>query len=62
MAYYNICPNCEATLDPGEKCDCQRENTRRQESMNRLLRVEKTGQVALTFGTVEGSYGKENAY
>lgn len=20
--YYNECPNCGATLDPGEKCDC----------------------------------------
>ena len=23
MAYYNECPNCGASLDPGEKCDCQ---------------------------------------
>lgn len=22
--YYNICPECGAALDPGEKCDCQR--------------------------------------
>lgn len=26
MAYYNTCPICEANLDPGEKCDCTREN------------------------------------
>lgn len=23
MAYYRICPDCGARLDPGEKCDCQ---------------------------------------
>lgn len=23
MAYYKICPYCEARLDPGEKCDCR---------------------------------------
>lgn len=24
MAYYHICPDCGATLDPGEPCDCQK--------------------------------------
>lgn len=23
MAYYNICPDCGAHLDPGEQCDCK---------------------------------------
>ena len=23
MSYYDICPECGATLDPGEKCDCK---------------------------------------
>lgn len=22
---YQICPQCGGTLDPGERCDCQRE-------------------------------------
>lgn len=22
MAYYRICPDCGARLDPGERCDC----------------------------------------
>jgi len=22
MAYYKACPDCNAHLDPGEKCDC----------------------------------------
>lgn len=25
MAMFNTCPNCGANLDPGEKCDCQKE-------------------------------------
>ena len=24
MSYYRECPDCHATLDPGERCDCQR--------------------------------------
>lgn len=24
MKYYNTCPECGATLDPGEKCDCKK--------------------------------------
>ncbi|MBQ8535953.1 MAG: hypothetical protein IJ461_00910 [Clostridia bacterium] len=23
MSYYRECPECHATLDPGERCDCQ---------------------------------------
>ena len=23
MSYYNICPDCGARLDPGERCDCK---------------------------------------
>jgi hypothetical protein len=22
MAYFNVCANCGARLDPGERCDC----------------------------------------
>ena len=24
--YYRICPNCGATLDPGEECNCTKED------------------------------------
>lgn len=25
MSYYITCPDCGCNLDPGEKCDCQRQ-------------------------------------
>ena len=25
MEYYRTCPDCGAALDPGEVCDCQRD-------------------------------------
>lgn len=25
MSYYRTCPDCGATLDPGEQCDCIKE-------------------------------------
>ena len=28
MSYYRICPKCGAALDPGERCDCEREQAR----------------------------------
>lgn len=54
MAFYRICPNCGAHLDPGEKCDCEeiriaQEQKRRQEirSMEAILVEEKNGQLRL---------------
>lgn len=32
MAYYNVCPNCGSNLDPGEKCDCQKEKLKPEET------------------------------
>ena len=26
MPYYHECPNCGQNLDPGEACDCEKEN------------------------------------
>lgn len=26
MSYYNTCPDCGAHLDPGEACDCVKED------------------------------------
>lgn len=27
MSYFRTCPYCHSNLDPGETCDCQKENT-----------------------------------
>ena len=31
MAFYRTCPDCGASLDPGERCDCQEEAEKKQE-------------------------------
>lgn len=54
VAYYNVCPLCNANLDPGEKCDCMdkkvREERKRQEFFRKSLKAEsKTGQIAFNF-------------
>lgn len=37
MAYYNVCPDCGSHLDPGERCDCEREKMiERQEIQSRI--------------------------
>lgn len=38
MAYYNVCPYCKASLDPGERCDCQSQEERRKEFMERIMK------------------------
>lgn len=43
MAY--ICDYCGAHLDPGEKCDCQREDERLKETWRRLTSEDKNGQI-----------------
>lgn len=31
MAYYHTCPYCGANLDPGEHCDCEKEENDEQD-------------------------------
>lgn len=62
MAYYDICPYCKATLDPGERCDCQSEKIQKQGYADQLSGRKKTRQVAVAFGAVEVNYGKEGSY
>lgn len=57
MAYYKVCPNCGCNLDPGEKCDCEKEKKqeRRQDFFGRHLKVEpNAGQLAFVFGSEKG--------
>lgn len=58
MAYYNTCPKCGSNLDPGEKCDCEREKVMEHEFFNRHLKTEsKGGQIV--FALEEGNYEKK---
>ena len=34
MSYWNICPDCGAHLDPGEKCDCKEAGTCQAKNMS----------------------------
>lgn len=45
MAYYHTCPDCGANLDPGEKCDCEKEGKSREGFYGDVvIRPGKTGQ------------------
>ena len=42
MPYYKVCEKCGATLDPGEKCMCEREYREEQEEKELRKKVEFT--------------------
>jgi len=47
MAYFNICPLCGATLDPGEVCDCRERSEKNAKKWEQLTRTEEDGQTVL---------------
>lgn len=53
MAYYRICPDCGAALDPGEKCECQEEMEKKREFFSQHLKMEP-GSRQLTFMLYSG--------
>lgn len=53
MAYYRICPDCGAALDPGEKCECQEEKEKKREFFSQHLKMEP-GSRQLTFMLYSG--------
>lgn len=42
MSYYRTCPYCGAHLDPGERCDCQRESEANCQARGNLPKAEAT--------------------
>lgn len=49
MAYYNVCRYCGCNLDPGEKCDCEREKMIERQEMERRITISSFGQYELKF-------------
>lgn len=57
MAYYDVCPDCGANLDPGESCNCRDEEMRKQESIEKMFQENQdTGQYEFRFSEMAGSY------
>lgn len=52
--YYNRCERCGAYLDPGERCDCEREERQERENLEKriegMIILERNGQLVLSFG------------
>lgn len=62
MAYYNVCPKCGATLDPGEPCDCENEQEKKNSLFDRKISLDRvTGQYSLVLGGKEELCVKETA-
>lgn len=49
MAYYRLCDKCGCALDPGEKCDCEKEAQEKQEKLQKMVFVGRNGQYAFEF-------------
>ena len=47
MAYYETCPNCGASLDPGEKCDCQMNSVGIEKKKGPQVREHHANQVSI---------------
>ena len=45
MAFYRICPDCGAYLDPGEQCSCHEEKA--TAFVEKMMKEEKSGQLRL---------------
>lgn len=54
MAFYRTCPRCGAALDPGEHCDCESEERKRQEFFEQRMQEDSTtGQYTLRLDGIE---------
>jgi len=52
MAYFDTCEYCNASLDPGEKCDCRKARSERKEhekanrkKVRKIRRTEQCGEL-----------------
>lgn len=44
---FRTCPECGASLDFGERCDCRRESEERARKWEQLTKTEHGGQIAM---------------
>lgn len=59
MAYYSECPICGCNLDPGERCDCERERAeereRNKQFYRQVLRTDRrSGQMVFSIEELRG--------
>lgn len=60
MAYYNVCPDCGAYLDPGEPCDCESEREKQSEFFSQRMRANsKTGQYSIVLDGMGDLYDRK---
>lgn len=59
MAYYNTCRICGSNLDPGERCDCEKEKAVEQDFFNKHFKMELgSRQFKFVFDCGEKKYEK----
>ena len=59
MSYYRTCPKCGAALDPGETCECEREQVRAEadalrEEINGLMETADALHLRTIYGFMYG--------
>lgn len=47
MAFYRVCSDCGANLDPGEHCECFRERKEKEKKLAVLFRQGPDGQMEI---------------
>lgn len=45
--YYRTCNHCGSNLDPGEKCDCQKDRINKTNHLMSLFNEDKDGQISM---------------
>lgn len=45
MSYFDICESCGAHLDPGEKCDCEKQIEKYKNKLLALTKADDRGQL-----------------
>ena len=45
--YYRTCKHCGSNLDPGEKCDCQKDKINKMNHLMSLFKDDADGQISM---------------